>query len=73
LARINQILATYERVALEKQEGQIAKAVNFRPWSQGINYGDDICSLISAAVILTMTFGVAMLMVYEFVLVELTI
>ena len=36
LARIK-ILATYERVALEKQEGQIAEAVNSRPWSQGIN------------------------------------
>jgi len=31
------ILATYERVAVEKQEGQIAEAVNSRPWSQGIN------------------------------------
>jgi len=73
LARINKILATYERVAVEKQEGQIAEAVNSRAWSQGINSSDDICSLISAAVILTMTFGVAMLMVYEFALVELTI
>ena len=73
MARINKILATYERVAVEKKEGQIAEAVNSRPWSQGINSSDDICSLISAAVILTMTFGVAMLVLYEFVLVELTI
>ena len=73
MARINKILATYERVAVEKKEGQIAEAVNSRAWSQGINSSDDICSLISAAVILTMTFGVAMLMVYEFALVELTI
>ena len=28
LARINKTLATYERVAVEKQEGQIAQAVN---------------------------------------------
>ena len=73
MARINKILATYERVAVEKQEGQIAEAVNSRAWSQGLNSSDDICSLISAAVILTMTFGVAMLMMYEFALVELTI
>jgi hypothetical protein len=61
LARINKILAAYERVAVEKQEGQIAEAVNSRAWSQGINSSHDICSLISAAVILTVTFGVAML------------
>jgi hypothetical protein len=41
---------------------QLAEAVNSRPWSQGITSGEDISSLISAAVIWTMTFGVAMMM-----------
>ena len=41
----NKILATYERVAFEKQEGQIAQAVNCRPWSEWIEHGGDISAL----------------------------
>lgn len=63
VARINKTLATYERVAVEKQEGQIASAVNSLVRQTELRkVATSARSLVVAAGILLTTLGVGALM-----------
>lgn len=63
VARINKTLATYERVAIEKQEGQIAEAVNsLVRQTQLTKVATSAYSLVPAAGILLVMLGVGALM-----------
>ncbi|WP_265238874.1 DUF6753 family protein [Lyngbya sp. CCAP 1446/10] len=63
VGRINKTLATYERVAVEKQDGQIAEAVNFLVRLIELRIVTiSVRSLVIAAGILLTTLGVGALM-----------
>lgn len=63
VGRINKTLATYERVAVEKQEGQIAEAVNsLVRQTELTKVATSARSLVAAAGILLTTLGVGALM-----------
>lgn len=63
MERINKTLATYERVAVEKQEGQIASAVNsLVRQTQLTKVATSARSLVVAAGVLLTTLGVGALM-----------
>ena len=63
VGRINKTLATYERVAVEKQEGQIAEAVNsLVRQTELTKVAISVRSLVVAAGVLLTTLGVGALM-----------
>jgi len=63
VGRINKTLATYERVAVEKQDGQIAEAVNFLVRLTELRIvTTSVRSLVIAAGILLTRLGVGALM-----------
>jgi len=63
VARINKTLASYDRVAVEKQEGQIAAAVNSLVRQTELKrVGTSARSLVVAAGILLTTLGIGALM-----------